>query len=137
VPSFDTATTPRRSTLSLEVMKIGRLMLIAAAVAAGLVLAVAGTPPFPEPDTLIDRPYESIVAVLGRPDGGIPDKFVAWSRNRGQLRWDFEVYPAEAPALSKSIPNSVSRCLWIPALGIPIRCKTIVRARMALPNSST
>src|SRR5216683_1854903 len=95
--SIDVAATPRRSTSSLGVMKIGRLLLAVLAVVASLVVAVAVTPPFPEPDTLIDRPYGSIVALLGRPDGGIPDKFVAWSRNRGPLRWDFELYTEESP----------------------------------------
>jgi hypothetical protein len=118
-------------------MKIGRLLLAVAAVAASLVVAVAFTPPFPEPDTLIDRPYESIVAILGRPDGGIPDKFVAWSRDRGPLRWDFELYTNESPPVPTSMSGTASRCLWVPSLGIPIRCKKVSRARVVVPSNGS
>jgi|ERR1700722_735651 len=118
-------------------MKIGRLLLAVAAVAASLVVAVAFTPPFPEPGTLIDRPYESIVAILGRPDGGIPDKFVAWSRDRGPLRWDFELYTNESPPVPTSMSGTASRCLWVPSLGIPIRCKRISRARVVVPSNGS
>jgi hypothetical protein len=111
-------------------MKVGQLLFAVPAVAAGLVVAVAVTPPFPEPDVMIDRPYESIVAILGKPNGGIPDKFVAWSRNRGPLRWDFELYTNESPPVPTSMSRAASRCLWVPALGIPIRCKMVSHAKV-------
>jgi hypothetical protein len=112
-------------------------MLAVAVVAVGLVVAVAVTPPFPEPETLIDRPYGSIVAMLGHPDGGIPDKFVAWSRDRGPLRWDFELYTNESPPVPASMSGAASRCLWVPSLGIPIRCKMVSRARVVVPSKGS
>jgi hypothetical protein len=125
-----------RSTWTLGVMKFVWLPLVVFGVAAIFVVAVAITPPFPEPATLLNQNYETIVAAIGRPDGGIPDKFVAWSRSRGPLRWDLELYTRESPPLATSLATGVNRCLWAPDFGIPIRCEMVAGARVALERPS-
>jgi len=125
----------------------GRSVVGIAAVIVLLGLVWVLVPPFPSPNTLIDKSLPALTMQFGSshevtlsvPAPVHPWKTVAWEKPRGIATWQFRATWTRAPADPLAPPDMVSRCLHIngaPALAdLVLPCEAIFRGRVMASNN--
>lgn len=98
--------------------------LLVALVLSPLLLVVlirSVLPPFPDPDSLLDKPYAAILSELGKPGDFDPNakwpaalnpaKSVAWVKPWLFATWKLQIDYTRTPFSPQAHPDGASRCL--------------------------
>ena len=118
----------------------------------GLLVVLAGlvwvlVPPFPSPETLLDKSLQALTMQLGSSvEVTLPvpaplrgGKTIGWEKSRGIAVWELQADWTKPPADPQLPPDMVSRCLrikWAPAwVGVLLPCQAVARARVMASNN--